>query len=832
MCFRSTLLVFMMMIPALNLKAQWKPADNPLFTPWSESVTTGNVWQEYPRPQMVRQKWLNLNGLWDYAIRPKEEDMPNQYDGKILVPFPVESALSGVKKPVGEKNKLWYRKSFELPADWSGFNTIIRFEAVDWEMSLWVNGKHVSDHRGGYDRISSDITPFLKKEGPQEVVLSVWDPVDSGTQPRGKQVMDPSGIWYTSVTGIWQTVWLEPLPRQHIGYVKVITNFDKDSIAVKVTCINDDKTMRFHARVMDHDTQVSEGVISTLKPLLLPIPGAKHWSPDSPFLYDLKIELLDSNDHAMDSISSYFGMRKISVAKDSEGLPRIMLNNKFVFQFGFLDQGWWPDGLYTAPSDEALRYDIEMTKKMGFNLARKHVKVEPERWYYWCDKLGLLVWQDMPSGDAFIGPQDRDIVRTPSSANQFAMELNALMRGKYNHPCIVVWVPFNEGWGQYNTDKVSLYINYEDPSRLVDAASGWVDRKMGNINDIHAYPGPAMPDPEKNRAIVLGEFGGLGLPVEGHTWQLKDNWGYRNLKDTADLARSYAEFIGKLLPMKRKGLSAAVYTQTTDVEGEVNGLMTYDRKFIKIDPQKLTRINAGYVAPSIEYDNSIFLLSNTVSLFNDSPSGVIRYTTNGTDPVVNSSLYTVPLILQHTTQLKARTFWPDGTRSPVTSAEFKKVKIKKGKTDGGFIQGIPCRYFENQGERWSVIPDWKYLVPKATDTVAIVNNQLKKREEDYGFVFDGYIKIAHDGVYTFYLDTDDGSKLFIDNRLVLDHDGVHGTMEKNGEAPLGEGFHKIRVEYFQGTGGSGLTLRLKSPGGRKQEVSADMLYHTVIIHIK
>ncbi len=393
-----------------------------------------------------------------------------------------------------------------------------------------------------------------------------------------------------------------------------------------------------------------------------------------PILYDLKLVLRDKNGNIIDSVTSYFGMRKISLGKDQEGLTRILLNNKFVFQFGFLDQGWWPDGLYTAPTDEALRYDIEMTKKMGFNLARKHVKVEPERWYYWCDKLGLLVWQDMPSGDAFIGPQDEDIQRSPESQYQFMLELDELMREKFNHPSIVVWVPFNEGWGQWASIKVGNYIKGQDPTRLVNVASGWTDRRSGDILDIHQYPGPAMPEPQVARAIVLGEFGGLGLPLEGHTWQSKNNWGYRNLNSKEELADSYTDLITKLMPMKMKGLSAAVYTQTTDVEGEVNGLMTYDRAITKIDPVKLARINAGYVAPVFESDTNVFVKSLTVKILNLSPSGIIRYTTKGKEPDKNSPVYTKALVLSKTTRIKARIFWEDGTFSNVSMANFKKTK--------------------------------------------------------------------------------------------------------------------------------------------------------------
>jgi hypothetical protein len=805
---------------------QWKPADNPLSTKWTREVTPDHVWQEYPRPQMVRQKWLNLNGLWDYAIRPKEEGIPDQYDGKILVPFPVESALSGVKRPVGKDNRLWYRRFIQIPENWTEPRIILRFDAVDWETKVWVNGKYVDLHLGGYDHSAFDIAPFLKKGGLQEIVVSVWDPVDSETQPRGKQVMNPSGIWYTSVTGIWQTVWLEPLQKQNIEVLRIVTDIDQDSVILKIVCVNEDKTLRYDAIIYDQQRKISEGNTSSRKALKLAVPSAKLWSPDSPYLYDLKLLLRDKNGNIIDSITGYFGMRKISLGKDADGITRIMLNNQFVFQLGFLDQGWWPDGLYTAPTDEALRYDIEMTKKMGFNLARKHVKVEPDRWYYWCDKLGLLVWQDMPSGDAYIGPQDQDFQRTEQSGFQYTKEFDELIREKFNHPSIVVWVAFNEGWGQWRSIKVSQYIKSQDPTRLLDVASGWVDRYGGDIHDIHMYPGPAMPEPEATRAIVLGEFGGLGLPLENHTWQTKNNWGYRNLKDTLELSVAYTELIGKLMPLKRKGLSAAVYTQTTDVEGEVNGLMTYDRSVTKINPSKLARINAGYVAPSIGDENRLFLQSYIVKIQNESPSGEIRYTLDGSDPTKNSAVYKEPLTIQKAAVVKARTFWTDGSFSPISEATFEKVRLHNGKSPKGLSKGLAFSYYENEGSSWSSIPDWKALKPDSSGVVETPGIKQIKRDSNFGFVYEGFIRIEKPGIYSFFLESDDGSKLLIDNIPVIEHNGIHGMVEKKGEIALASGFHKFRLEYFQGTGGKGLSLKVNGPGMiKKQDVTADMLFN-------
>jgi len=491
---------------------QWKPAKGPLLSKWSENLDPDHVLPEYPRPQMVRDEWLNLNGLWEYAIVPKEQENPDEYQGNILVPFPAESALSGVMDPVGEDNKLWYRREFVIPDEWHGKIIWLHFGAVDWETSVWVNGKDVGHHKGGYDAFSFNIADALTGKGTQEIVVSVWDPVDKGTQPRGKQVSEPGGIWYTSVTGIWQTVWLEPVRPFYIHQLEIIPDIDEKQVIVWHSSVYEGE-LNLSAELFRERRLVSQARADG-EFIVLNVPEVKLWSPSQPFLYDLKLTLRDQNGEIMDEVSSYVGMRKISLGKDDKGITRMLLNNEFVFQFGPLDQGWWPDGLYTAPSDEALRYDIEVTKKLGFNMARKHVKIEPERWYYWCDKLGLLVWQDMPSGDEYIGTNDPDLIRSEESDIQFKYELKKLIDNYFNHPSIIVWVPFNEGWGQYATGEIVDFIKGLDPTRLVNPSSGWADRKVGDIRDIHAYPGPAIPEVEEERAIVLGEFGGLGLPLE------------------------------------------------------------------------------------------------------------------------------------------------------------------------------------------------------------------------------------------------------------------------------------------------------------------------------
>jgi beta-galactosidase/beta-glucuronidase len=572
----------------------WKPAEGSLLTKWAMEITAENVLPEYPRPQLVRDKWLNLNGLWDYVIIEKDSEKPQGYDGKILVPFPVESSLSGVKEAVGIEKELWYRRSFAIPQDWKDQERVLlHFGAVDWKTTVWINNNLVGNHRGGYDAFSLDITDHLLPNKEQELVIRVWDPVDQGTQPRGKQVSEPKGIWYTSVTGIWQTVWLEPVSKLYIKSIKIIPDIDQARLDINLSINESTEDYLVISTLSLDGEQLSQVHTGQGNEISFDIENQQLWTPDNPILYDVEINLLDDNGNLKDSIRSYAGMRKISISKFGSGTPRIFLNNEFVFQIGLLDQGWWPDGLYTAPTDDALRYDVEITKKLGFNMARKHVKVEPERWYYWCDKLGLFVWQDMPSGDKYIDPDEPDITRTIESAEQFEEELKEIITQFGNHPCIIMWAPFNEGWGQYETAKISRYIKTLDPTRLVNSASGWSDRAVGDVYDIHAYPGPAMPEPEKKRAVVLGEFGGLGYPIEGHTWQNQDNWGYRNYKNKAELTSAYIKLNRDLQDLIGKGLSAAVYTQTTDVEIEVNGLMTYDRKLIKMDPDIISKLNKG-----------------------------------------------------------------------------------------------------------------------------------------------------------------------------------------------------------------------------------------------
>ncbi|HEX3797747.1 MAG TPA: glycoside hydrolase family 2 TIM barrel-domain containing protein [Verrucomicrobiae bacterium] len=561
-------------------RAEWAAAKAPLMTRWAAEVSPTNVLPEYPRPQLVRPEWLNLNGLWNYAITPDSMSRMPETNGQILVPFPVESALSGVMKKFDEHSVLWYRRTFTLPKAWEEQRVRLHFGAVDWECRVMVNDQEIGRHRGGYDAFTFDITDALKWNDAEEISIAVTDPTE-GDQPHGKQSRKPEGIFYTASSGIWQTVWLEPVPEICIDQLQLTPLISAAALKVRAAVANSSDQLVIEAVASANGVEVGRVTSGPNQTALLTIAAPHLWSPDDPFLYDLRVTLKDG-DRVLDTVTSYFGMREIGLKKDAHGRTAIALNGRFIFEIGTLDQGFWPDGNYTAPTDSALRYDIEFLKNVGFNLIRKHVKVEPQRWYYWCDKLGLLVWQDMPSGGN----------GTPEARQDFELELTHLITGMYNHPSIVQWVLFNEGWGQYDTERLVQVIKTIDPNRLVDDASGWTDMHTGDMMDVHSYPEPVGAELDPTRAFVLGEYGGIGIRITNHCWVSK-SWGYK-MVGLEQLPGWYVRLLHEIWNLHDKvGLSAAVYTQTTDIESECNGLMTYDRAVMKLKPELIRSANLG-----------------------------------------------------------------------------------------------------------------------------------------------------------------------------------------------------------------------------------------------
>lgn len=583
---------------AINAGSAYKPAGNNIMTTWGENIDPANVWQEYPRPIMERGDWQNLNGLWNYAIVTKDSPRPKEWQGEILVPFCAESALSGVGKEVGEENALWYKRCFSVPSSWKGRDVMLNFGAVDWQADVWVNGAKVGSHTGGYTPFGLNITQALKSRGDNEVVVRVWDPTDKGPQPRGKQISKPELIWYTPVTGIWQTVWLEPVARGHIADLRILPDIDGNTISVDAIPSEGISNGMVEVIVRDNGKQISSGRAVTGETVIVDMPAdAELWSPKNPKLYDLEVRLL-SDGTMLDKVDSYAAMRKFSAQKSDKGVVRLQLNNKDIFHYGLLDQGWWPDGLYTAPSYEAMIFDVDKTKDWGYNMIRKHIKVEPALWYTYCDRNGIIVWQDMPSGDKDPEWQGRnyfdgeELVRTPESEDNYRKEWREIMDCLYSYPCIAMWVPFNEAWGQFKTKEIAAWTKNHDPSRLVNPASGGNFYPCGDVLDVHCYPSPPVTHVyDAKRANVLGEYGGIGMAAEGHLWAPDRNWGYIQYKTPQEVTDAYVGYADYLDRLADEWFVGAVYTQTTDVEMEVNGLMTYDRKVMKIDEDRIRDIN-------------------------------------------------------------------------------------------------------------------------------------------------------------------------------------------------------------------------------------------------
>ncbi|MFJ7218423.1 glycoside hydrolase family 2 protein [Amycolatopsis sp. NPDC098790] len=568
----------------------WRRLDPPLTTPWTGEAGPDNALPEYPRPQLTRPRWLNLNGVWEYAGWPSspDEPRPSGYAERILVPFPPESALSGI----GRRDEvLWYRRLVEIPPDWRDQRILLHFGAVDQTAKVWVNNQLVATHEGGYTAFSADITDVLRASGPQELTVRAEDRTDIEPFPVGKQRNAPGGICYTASSGIWQTVWLEPVPQSRIERLDLTPDLTGVTVFPQVTGGSEVVVV-----VSTTDGEVARGSGAAGTSVRVDVPEPHLWTPDDPHLYTLRVQLLDRHGAVLDEVGSYAGLRTIGLLPDSEGRPRIALNDRPTFLHGPLDQGYWPDGISTAPTDDALRFDLEKTKELGFNFVRKHVKVEPARWYYWADTLGLVVWQDMPSLTvSFDGPPGIAPDPVPRARELFEAELITMITQLRAVPSIVGWVPFNEGWGEYDTARVAELVKALDPTRLVIANSGVnccfsrPDTGAGDVYDDHTYVGPGEPAVTDGRAVVDGEYGGLGLVLEDHRWPGPPN-AYEMTPTRERLTERYAEVSAALeRVVAERGLSGAVYTQTTDVENEVNGLLTYDRRVVKVDAEVVAK---------------------------------------------------------------------------------------------------------------------------------------------------------------------------------------------------------------------------------------------------
>lgn len=808
--------------------AAWHPVVGRLVTRWAADVDPDRVLPEYPRPQMVRPRWANLNGLWEFAVvADSTSPLPfgRALAERILVPFAMESALSGVGR---HAERVVYRRTFRVPPDVAaGERLLMHFGAVDWRATVYVNGHRLAEHTGGYSPFTVDVTDaLLDQNRDQELIVTVYDPTDGFGQPRGKQVSNPRDIWYTPVTGIWQTVWLEPVPRSAIDRLVLTPELSAGVLHVRVLGRGTTPAARVEAVASSGGRVVGRVTGSIGSDLSLTIPDPRPWSPVDPFLYDLRVTLRDGA-AATDSVTSYFGMRSVSRGPDANGFVRIRLNGKPMFQLGPLDQGWWPDGLYTAPTDAALRHDIEMMKALGFNMVRKHIKVEPARWYYYADKLGLAVWQDMPSGWN----------DTPAARRDFETELRAMIEELRGVTSIVAWVPFNEKWGQFDTRRIVSVIRQIDTTRLINDASGWQHEAAGDIIDVHRYQGPQAMFGAEGRVPVVGEFGGLGYKVNGHAWA-GDSWGYGGLfASTEALADRYALLLERLYHGRdTHGISAGVYTQLTDVEVELNGFMTYDRAVVKFDTARTAAVNRG-LAPYLLPELAQFTDSVRVTISQGTPTD-LYYTLDSTEPTPRSARYRGPITLTASTIVRARSFINGApTAAPEGRVDYRRVPGRAPAT-ARVLSGLRYEYFADTTKEpafrlnWPV--RWRVEHPEArpddlrpTKRGTVANFSLAPRDtnEMFSFRYTGYIRVPRTGVYTFLARSDDGAALWIGDENVFWSLGQSPkTTETWGQAALQAGLQPITVGYFQAYGPMQLEMYIEGPGMARQRIPGSMLF--------
>jgi len=673
--------------PAASQSAEphvaWAPKQAPLMTKWAAQVDPRQPLPEYPRPQMVRSRWLNLNGLWEFSPATTNDAVPvgKPLPERILVPFPVESALSGVMRSV---DRMWYRRFFTVPADWEGDRVLLHFGAVDWKATVYVNGQAVGGHEGGYGAFTIDIAGQLKP-GENELIVGVFDPSDRGRQPVGKQTLQPRGYWYTACSGIWQTVWLEPVPVAHVVRLDLTPDVPRGLLRLVAQGQDADVPTTVQAVASVGGVEVGRATGALGKEIELPIPKAHLWSPEDPFLYDLTVSL-KTGAAVVDQVTSYFGMRSIALGKVA-GVTRPLLNGAFVFQMGTLDQGYWPDGNYTAPTDEALRFDIEQTKKCGYNTIRKHIKVEPARWYYWADRLGVLVWQDMPAMAADGIRPDGSIRQghydaSPEERKRFASEFIEMVNQLRSAPSIIGWIEFNENWGEYREKNAVLQladtIKRMDPGRLLVTETGAGDAGGGDAIDWHTYPGPGSPPPLETRIAGLGEFGGIGFVVKDHSWTPVN----RDQDTAAKYTAQYVDMIGRVKAlMHSPGLSYAFFTQITDVENERNGLFTYDRTVFKGEMTAIRAAHDDLIATSRELGQTY-----TDSVSGDFSKAEVWSSSTGTWRVVPSGYLNVTpgisLANSHFNNLSVE--------ADVTVPTTGEAGLLFRFSDGG---GKPCGYF-------------------------------------------------------------------------------------------------------------------------------------------